>query len=300
MYLLATLFLAPAFSSGNTVAEWKFDETEPLTTDGIIKIQQTPSKASDESILRNRTEYKPEPTEIGSGWASYLQTGYLDVARDTNTDDEAGLMTRNTSSSKNSNFGYSKYMGFKGLGKGNDGGTVCLVFSPKSDWYKAPGNRTLFGTGMLPGNVYTTAGWILLGYKFENVFHLVLGQGDGTVAQLSTSTISPKDMELKKDRWYFVAGSWKEAADPVLYLREMKSGGPAMSPKAEIGKTGGKPLEKTTEPSESSLCVGALVGDSGFVQRTTYGADARIAYARLDNEYMDAEKMEKIFLSLGN
>jgi hypothetical protein len=286
------LVLAVAAVQADTVAEWKFDGKEPLGADQVVPLDHFLPSASGESVLMAATSFSPDATGISDKWAPFLQTGFLDAGEGDGkaSANQHGLVTKNTQDAKlypAGNASYRAYLGFAGLGSEGRGASVFLVVSPKS-W--ASGNHSLFGTGHLGGQVFLSVS--------KGELRFVAGQG-GSGTLRSQSALA---QEWETDAWYFVGISWSGGQNPVLYVRKMDGAGAGASPEAVLGTASGTVPEIAEQPRYDPLVVGARWVNTGGSDSlyTLGGANARIAYARVDNGYSTEEDMEAIFLSLGS
>jgi hypothetical protein len=284
--------LAVAAVQAGTVAEWKFDGKEPLGADQVVPLDGFLPSASGESVLMATTSFSPDATGIGDKWAPFLQAGYLDAGAGDAKEaaNQHGLVTKNTRDEKiypAGNASYRAYLGFAGLGSEGKGGTVFLVVSPKS-W--GSGSYSLFGTGHFGGQVFLSFN--------KGELRLVTGQG-GSGKLRALSTVS---QEWETDSWYFVGISWSGGQDPVLYVRKMDAAGAESSPEAIVGTATGPVPDIAEQPHFDPLVIGARWVNTGGADslHTMGGANARFAYARVDNVYSTKEDMEAVFLSLGS
>ncbi|MBN2712898.1 MAG: hypothetical protein JXR97_10790 [Planctomycetes bacterium] len=324
-----SLLLSSTPAVAATVMELKFDETQNIPAADekqkdqparLLKMEGCPEKASPHAELLSDTTYNAGATGISDQWKAYLATGFVDVgASGSGKSDWYRNGLRSYRQDKKIRGFYEEYMGFAGFGnkEKNTGGCIMLVVSPHSDWIG--GRHGLFGSG---SNFGTSSSCGALNLWMEDgVLRFIAGRcegikrpgfsvptkdlnGDGDTKDwiYSESTIV---MRWKQDSWYFIAASWQDDAKPVLYVREVSPAGPLVSPVAIHGNVTpeeGNVLETipagATTPSSHPLSIGAYYANPGQ-DRFHFGAEARIAYARLDNAYLTYDEIESVFGSMG-
>ncbi|RRK00137.1 hypothetical protein Ga0100230_019375 [Opitutaceae bacterium TAV3] len=274
-----------------TVVEWKFDG--PATAGGeLVPATTAVPKGSPNGKLMPGSSIVAEPTGISDKWSDFLQNGFLRTGRG-NAKNQFGLKTEPTGGTKKGgNASYYRYFGFSGLGlkEGGDGGTLYLVFKPNAAWNSPVKRRSLFGTG------HAVEGQISL--RANEQKQLVLNVGclrpeskKNAVASILTTTWEP-------DTWYFLAASWQESSDPILFLRKLSPEGAKTSPAAILGKATGPAPSPTAGPNFDPLVIGAGWNNPGNDPHTADGADASIAYARIDNTYATEADIQTLFQSL--
>lgn len=315
--VIAMMAVSAGTGQAGTVAEWQFNPDKDLPGGEMVKLDQSAPGASNESVLMKESKVVVGATGISDKWQPYLSKGYLEVLSGAgeNSAEKHGLLTRSTAGddADNNNAKCETYMGFSGLGSGAQGGTVYLVVSPQAN--STGIRRGLMGSGLWVGQPLSTWSVTLLWTK-DGALRLMAGRGEGgegNAADLNgdgdqsdylfaetavTQTWDPK-------KWYFIAASWKEDAAPVLYVREMANDGPAASPAGVAGKVTeakGNIVAKvptgTAVPSNEPIAIGANWVNHGNAQ-TRDGADAKIAYVRIENTFTDSpEKMDAAFKGL--
>jgi hypothetical protein len=271
------------------VAEWQFNVAEDLLGSAKVKLDTAAPAASGESIIMEQSAVLKEPTGLGDKWKPFLRDGYLDVGEGGGlaTPNLNGLVTGKEPANAETN--YSAYMGFSGLGRGTwddgqlKGGTVYLVVSPKGAW----GSNSRFA---LMGTGHQIEGAVTLQFN-EGPLSLTVG---GSAAGRVTAKL---EQDWEPGKWYFIAATWREGAEPVIYVREMDPAGPKTSPAAVTGKAD-EQAPAATQPEFDPLVIGAGWSDYGNGAFTVDGASARIAYARLDNISSSPEEIEEVFKGL--
>lgn len=265
------------------VAEWKFDGGADIPGGEVVTLDTAAEGASNQSILRSKSRISSEATGLSAPWAAYLQKGYLDVALGSGdgNKDLHGLVTKESAPDAK-NGAFKNYFRYSGVLPGK-GGSVFLVFSPSGDWSK-PARRGLFGTG----NV--NDGMISLGIRKAGEIALKVGtRKDGADVTIS------HPWEVGK--WYFVGASWEGDKKAVLMLCELGA-----DPNASL--TGAVVAESSVlcptlpQPRYDPLSLGAAWLNTGGEAVTADGSEARIAYARLDNAYSDAQSLKQAVSAL--
>lgn len=291
-----TISLAVAsMARAETVAEWKFDSNTDAAGDSVVKLDLNRDGASDESMLSANAAVLSEATGISDKWQPFLGSGFMEAkagggipATGITEINKYGLFTQpNPSDAKNSS--YEAYFGFSGLGDGTSddgalkGGTFYLVMSPLANFN--------------PGGRY---GFMGTGHAGEGEVQLILEKGELQlrVGGRSVGMASAKlTRQWEQGMWYFIAVSWKGGMEPVLYVREMDTTGPAASPEATEGTADGS-APNASHPKYDPLVVGALWYNPGGNPSTVYGAGSRIAYASFNNTYSTKEEIEAAFKEL--
>lgn len=284
--LASAIFFSHSLLAG-PVAEWKFDQADEVTGGAEVKLDLATSGAKGTSLLMDKSVVSAAPTELGSGWKPFLSTGFLESQRGS-TLGQHGLVT-DLKPGDNTGSNYRAYMGFTGFGSGTaedgklEGGTIYLVVSP-ADW--APGARYgLFGTG------HAGEGAVALGIAKTGALTLRAGSQNGGA---STAAVT---QEWKPAAWYFVAGTWREGEPITLLVQEMSKDGPKAFSGASVTAT--DPVPKLEQPQYDPIAIGANWYDPGDNPGTNDGANARLAWARLDNNFSTEDEMKAVFQSLG-
>lgn len=279
----------------DTVAEWKFDTDKQLAGGEIVKLDTFNPKASDISKLMQLSTVEPFETGLGDKWQPCLRKGYLvaPLSVGGKSQNQVGLRTE-TSSDADNNAEFRDYFGFSGLGRAEKGtgGTVYLVIKPNEGWEAPARRRTLFGTG------HTIEGVIKVVVNEQKALTLTVGGvSDKGRHDAVTSSL---DFPWENDKWYFIGASWQEGSMPLLYVREMSAeGGPLVSPPGMTAQADSVAPSATDSPKPDPLVIGAYWFNTGGEWYVTDGADACIAYARIENSYSTIDDMKSVFDSLG-
>ena len=280
-------FLSPLVCRAEVMAEWKLEAKTDSPGGSILIMDTVPAKASASSELLKESKYVAAATGLGDAWQLYLRFGYLDIK--SGTGDAAknahGLITKESApGAKDGRF--SNYLGQAGI-REDKGGAVYLVFSPQGDW-KSDKRKGLMGTG------HRGDGYIGLSVKGGIIGVEVGGRMLGAMDIAESKT----EMNFEIGKWYFVGASWRGGHNPVLYIREMNGGGPSASPAGRAGKFDSV-CGIFEQPKYDPIVIGSLWFNAGGEAVATDGADAKIAFVRIDNTYAKIKEMESVFDSLG-
>lgn len=287
---LGAAFLCTGTLHGAMVAEWQFNGTEDLDAADNVTVNiplsyAAPGSSTQSTITPGQTTagvtmYKAGSTGISSNWAPYLQTGYFSQPTGGNNPSPAGGLS---TSSDDSGHRYTDYMGFNGLGGGTydsgpdagktKGGTLYMVIRPNASWNDNKGSYGLFGSGNET---------IVLSKESGDILQL-------KVAGVTTSISKPED-GWKTDTFYFVAASWRNNADLILFAREMSDDGPLASPAGVTAPL--VALGSANKPSSEPFWIGTRSTQAG-TPRSRGGGD--FAYVRIDNVYSSVDDMNAVF-----
>ncbi len=306
----AATALGAAACHAEVVAEWQFNPEKDSQGGSVVLLDVAKAGASKESALMAESKLLAGATGIGEAWKPFLGKGYIEVSQGPgpNHAEKHGLVTRSTDGAGNGS--YESYMGFPGLGSGQQGGTVYMVFQPTTDWRNNV-RRGLFGSGQWIGQPLST--WSISLWARNGTLMLMGGRGEANAVDLNGDgdmadyvyAEAKVSQTWDPTKWYFVGASWQEGAAPVLFVREMAKDGPAASPAGVAGKASeakgnivAKFPQGTGESNSEPIAIGAQWVNHGNGQ-TRDGGDARIAYARVENTYTSSTgKMDEVFKSL--
>ncbi|HEY9247760.1 MAG TPA: hypothetical protein VIO38_01445 [Rariglobus sp.] len=284
-------FLALGISChAEVVIEWKFDGGKSLNGGELATADAVAPGASATARLLPGSSIAAESTGISAKWSDFLRSGFLRSGRGTGKD-EFGLKTEAASAAAN-NANYLDYFTFSGLGSEEraTGGTLYMVFRPDAAWSNPVKRRALFGTG------HTFEGVVNLQINEQKELSLTVGRVRPEATKDAVSaTLAPT---WEQGAWYFVGASWRQNAAPVLFVRKLSPEGAKASPAGLIGKASGVAPTRTDSPKKDPLVIGASWINPGRNAGTVDGADADIAYVRLENTHATQEDMEKAFESL--
>jgi|GEM_PF-752638 len=296
--------LSATAAVAETVAEWKFNMAADLPGSSEVAPDFVAEGAPAGSRLQEATGYTAVPTGITDRWPDFLTKGYIEVGSGSGEQsaNRHGLLTEGD---------YRKYFGGNFLDSGAAGLTVYLVVQPGSDWTSGT-RRGLFSVGDWVGKAASTGSIRLMAR--DGRLQFTVGKGEAGAGYDLTNDGDMEDFVAAQStvtqswdpsKWYLIAASAQEGAAPVLFVREMAPEGPAGSPAAEIGVP--TPADETLWESvpmeirlkkEEPMALGATWVSFGNNPHTQDGADAKIAYARIDNTFSTPEEMERVFADL--
>jgi hypothetical protein len=275
---------AVAPSRADVVAEWKFVGAANPAGPAIVTLDTAAPGASTQSKVLSASQVVPGPTGLSAPWASFLQSGYLDVPSGggASNKDKYGLVTQdNPAGTKNGQF--RKYLGYSGL-QADKAGSVCLVFSPQSGWLP-PVRRGLFSSG------HIIDGTISLGLQKNGQMVFRVG---GKKTKYVDAGITRK---WEMGKWYFIGASWEGDKKTLLVIYELGADLKTTLAKADTVQSS-ESCPICDQPRIDPLVVGATWINTGGEAYTADGADAHIAYVRVDNTFADQDSFKTILTGL--